>query len=122
MYITRDYLRSNPNHMFVFGDNLLRKGKDGASALRGEPNTYSFVTKKAPNNRDESFYRPDEYRAVFLKELQKLEMAIRQGGNILWLISALGSGLANKYGIWEQVIKPELEKLHERHENVRMLF
>ena len=56
MIITKEYLRNNLNNMFVFGDNLLRRGYAGAASLRDEPNAYGFITKKAPNNDDKSFY------------------------------------------------------------------
>ncbi|MFW6247319.1 MAG: hypothetical protein ACOC22_04075 [bacterium] len=65
--ITRKYLKENPEHIFVFGDNLLRKGYGGAAKLRDLPNTYGFITKKYPDNKDESFYTPDEYM-IFIKE------------------------------------------------------
>lgn len=122
MLITKEYLQRNPNHIFVFGDNFLRKGFAGAALLRKEPNTYGFVTKKYPSNEDKSFFKPEEYREIFLKELQKLELEIKKTPNNLWLISPIGSGLANKYNIWEKIIKPEVTKLTDRHNNIRLLF
>lgn len=122
MLITKDYLRKNPNHIFVFGDNKLRKGLGGAASLRNEPNTYGFITKKYPDDRDGSFFKPDEYAPIFNKELSTLERAIMGAPNCLWLISPLGSGLANKYRIWEEIIHRELNKLPSRHHNVRLLF
>jgi len=122
MLITKEYLRKNPNTIFVYGDNRLRKGFAGAAMFRSEPNTYGFITKKYPNNNDDSFYKPEEYRKVFEKELSKLEFEIRKSPNTLWLISQLGSGLANKFNIWEEVIKKELSKISDRHHNVRLLF
>ena len=122
MKITKEYLQQNPNHIFVFGDNLLKKGKAGDAWLRDEPNTYGFLTKKYPNNNDDSFYHPNEYAKIFSRELAQLEMAIRKTPNCLWLISSLGSGFANKYHIWEEIIQKELNKLEERNNNVRLLF
>lgn len=120
MIVTREYLRSHPTHIFVFGDNLKRKGKKGAAELRDEPNTYGFVTKRAPNNLDQSFYRPENYRLLFEFELKLLEMAIEKG-EYTFLISQLGAGLANKYNIWEKVIKPRLESLR-KYPNVVFLW
>jgi hypothetical protein len=124
--ITRQYLIDHPNEIFVFGDNLLRKGKGGAAALRDLPNTYGFITKKAPNSWDKSFYDPNEYRPVFIAELAVLINKIKKDLNAydydkLYLISKLGSGLANKYGIWENVIKDGLEILRQ-YPNVRFLY
>lgn len=109
--ITKEYLRAHPNHVFVFGDNTIGRGKGGAAILRDEPNTYGFVTKKYPNNEDESFYRPDEYRPLFNKELYKLSWEIFDHPERIYLISKLGGGLANRYRIWEEVIQPGLEKI-----------
>lgn len=116
-YVTEEFLRSNPNVTFVFGDNLIRKGKGGAAVLRDEPNTYGFITKKYPNNQDESFYRPDEYLSIFYAELLQLAKEIEKNPERTYLISKLGGGLANKYGIYEEVIRTGLKKL-ELFENV----
>ena len=69
-FIDRDYLRNNPDDIFVFGDNYQRQGHGGAAALRDEPNTYGFITKVAPTHRDEDYFRPAEYVQV-IEELNK---------------------------------------------------
>jgi len=84
--VTEKYLIDNPNHIFVFGDNLIRKGKGGAAKLRDMPNAYGFITKKYPNNRDSSFYRPAEYITIFIKEMMKLENIIKSNKNKIFLI------------------------------------
>jgi len=53
-HMTKEYLRAHPEVIFVFGDNLIHRGKGGAAKLRDEPNTYGFITKKYPNNIDSS--------------------------------------------------------------------
>jgi hypothetical protein len=109
--VTAKFLRDNPNVVFVFGDNLVRRGRGGAAKLRNEPNTYGFVTKKYPNNEDESFFRPAEYWPVFVGELSMLHREILLNPHKTYLISKLGGGLANRYEIREDVIKPGLEVL-----------
>lgn len=110
-YVTEEFLRANPNVVFVFGDNSIRRGKGGAAKLRDEPNTYGFITKKYPNNGDESFYRPLEYVELFYAELLKLAREIEKNSAKTYLISKLGGGLANRYHIYEEVIEPGLKKL-----------
>lgn len=122
MEITKEFLRNNPNYIFVFGDNTLRKGKAGAAKLRDEPNTYGFITKKFPSNRDNAFFTIESYKPIFQEELFKLEMEIRKSQGVVWLLSACGSGLANKYKIWENIIHPEFERLERTYQNVRLLF
>jgi len=121
-YITREYLISHPNEIFVFGDNTIRKGYGGGAKLRNLPNTYGFITKKYPNYYDYSYYRLNEYRSVLKKEIEKLTSVIEANPNKKFLISKLGGGLANKYGIW-RIIKPELIKLKEKFgDRIELLF
>lgn len=122
MIITEQYLLSHPTEVFVFGDNLLRKGLGGAAKLRHLPNTYGFITKKCPNNDDSSFYKPDEYRDIFLSEIVKLRVEIIQNPDKIYLISKLGAGLANRYLIWEGMIEPWLKVLLDDLKNVRFIF
>lgn len=119
--ITQKYLQDNPDHIFVFGDNLLRKGKKGAAKLRDLYNSYGFITKKYPNNDIKSFYKPEEYKSVFEKELDKLIFQIVMHQDKTFLISKLGNGLANRFHIWEKIIEPELKTL-TRYKNVKLLW
>ena len=120
--IDEKFLRDNPDHIFVFGDNRLRTGKGGAAKLRDEPNVYGFITKKFPNNRELSFYKPQEYHEVFEREMQKLIDTIERNSDKIYMVSKLGAGLANKYYIWEKVIEPQLKSLLSKYSNVMFLF
>lgn len=119
--VTKEYLKAHPNEIFVFGDNLLRRGYGGAAKVRDCKNTYGFITKKAPNNLDSAFYKPEEYRPVFINELILLISSIDNNYNKTFLISPIGSGLANRYHIWEEVIKDGLEVLID-FPNVKFLY
>ena len=119
--ITLEYLRSHPCHIFVYGDNLLHRGCRGAAQFRSEPNTYGFVTKKFPSSKVEAFYRPAEYRPVFEQELSRLMVEIVGHGQRTYMISPVGSGLANRFKIWERVIEPGPERLRPI-ENVVFLY
>lgn len=116
--ITFEFLRNNPDSYFIFGDNLVRKGYGGAAKLRDHPHAIGFITKKFPDNDDGSFYRPDEYYPVFFEELYKLETIIKKYPNKTFYISQLGAGLANRYNIWEKVIKESLIRKLEGYDNV----
>ena len=110
-YITAEFLQENPNIIFVFGDNLVRAGKGGAARLRDEPNTYGFLTKKYPNNKDSSFFHPKEYKKIFYREFLFLIKKIKKNPEKTYIIPKLGSGLANRYFIYEKIIQPNLKKL-----------
>ncbi len=120
--VTKNFLDENPNSIFVFGDNLRRVGYGGAAALRDHKQTYGFITKRNPDNMDESFYRPDNYRFDFNVYILELRLFIEKNSDKTFYISQLGGGLANRYKIWEQVIKPGLEKDLSHYDNVVFLW
>ena len=116
--ITEQFLNDNPNSYFVFGDNLIRKGYGGAAMLRDHPQAIGFVTKKFPDNRDTSFYDPQEYESLFFDELEKLEKMIIERPDKTFYISQLGGGLANRYKIWEVLIQPNIVGKLSNFDNV----
>lgn len=61
-FITREYVRENRDKLFLFGDNLERRGFGGqAAAMRGEPNAVGIPTKKSPSYRDDAFFSDEEF-------------------------------------------------------------
>lgn len=102
--ISKDFLRSHNECIFVYGDNLIRKGTAGAAEFRNEINSYGVITKKYPSMDDKSFYRPEEYVEVFKKELNLLINKMICEYNKIFLISKIGAGLANRYNIFEYLI------------------
>ncbi len=123
MHITAEFLIHHRDHIFVFGDNDQRKGRGGAAKFRDFENSYGFITKKEPNNNDSSFYKLDEYRLKYRDEIRKLKQEIESNPDKIFCISAVGSGLANRYGIFEHVILPNLKKdLHKYEGRVVWLF
>lgn len=122
--ITVDFLNANPDCIFVYGDNDIHAGYGGAAALRDLPNTLGFITKKLPTNDDSSFYTLDEYKEVYEEEIKSLQILIKVGKKVdkIFLISPLGSGLANKYNIWEKIIEPNLKKDLKQFKNIIWLY
>jgi hypothetical protein len=116
--ITQEFLDSNPDSYFVFGDNLERWGHGGAAKLRDHPHAIGFITKKFPDNKDSSFYKPEEYSPVFFEELKKLEKIITKRPDKKFYISQLGGGLANKFRIWELLIRDNIVRSLEKYKNV----
>jgi len=119
--INRRFLDNNPSCIFIFGDNLERRGTAGAAALRYHPQAYGFITKKSPSNLDRAFFKPDEYLPVFKEELKKLCFFIERQPEKRFLVSAIGSGLANLFNIWEKVILPKIVDL-KKYKNVCFLW
>jgi hypothetical protein len=116
--ITQEFLDNNPDTYFVFGDNLERWGHGGAAKLRDHPHAIGFITKKFPDNKDNSFYKPEEYSSVFFEELEKLKRIIEKRPDKTFYISQLGGGLANRYYIWQKLIRHNLVRTLEKFKNV----
>jgi len=108
--ITSTYLSHHPLHVFVFGDNKLRRGTAGAAKLRYLPNTYGFITQKYPSRDNEAHYHAREYEQIYKKEIEKLRKFIKDCPVRTFLISRVGGGLANQYRIWQKVIQPNIRK------------
>ena len=116
--ITQEFLDTNPNAYFVFGDNLERSGYEGDSELRDHPHSIGFITKKFADNKDESIYKPEEYSPVFFEELKKLKIIIERRPDKSFYISRLSCGEANKYYIWQKLIRHNLVRALESYNNV----
>ncbi len=112
------FLETFPTAYFIFGDNLQRKGKGGAAILRDHPHSIGFITKKFPDNNTGSFYTPEEYEPIFNEELKKLKKIIDSNPHKTFYISKIGAGLANKFNIWEKVIKNNLINTFDSYKNV----
>lgn len=89
-----ELLRSNPDKIYVFGDNLLRRGTAGQAIVRGEPNAFGIPTKRAPSMSPSAFFsdRPDEVQAV-LHALRELYVLSRTK-TLVFPAAGLGTGLA----------------------------
>ena len=120
--ITAEYLNSHPDEIFVFGDNTRRIGTAGAAALRHCPNTYGFLTKKFPNNRNDSFYKPDEYRTIYQEEISKLKRLIESSPEKKFLIAKIGGKYANRFRIFNEVIEPQIKEDLKAYNNVTFLW
>jgi hypothetical protein len=116
--ITEEILNSEPNAFFVYGDNVKRIGLGGAAKLRNHPRAIGFVTKKEPTNNQGACFTPEEYAKPFFDQLDQLSTHIKNGPNNKFYISKLGSGLANRYWIWERVISHNLQDELGGYDNV----
>ena len=53
--------QSQPNYLFVYGDNNVKKGCGGQAIIRNQPNSIGIPTKKYPTNHVTSFYSDNEF-------------------------------------------------------------
>lgn len=98
--IKRSNVRSNPNYIYVFGDNDKREGYGGqAKEMRGEPNAIGIRVKKSPSMSQNSFYTDNEYEENIRKisiDLSKLEQK-SYNKTIVFPENGIGTGLAMLY-------------------------
>lgn len=93
--ILREDLQANPDVLYLFGDNRLRKGMGGqAREMRGEPNAIGVRTKKAPSYEPGAFLSDDEYQRNVLDIGADLKPAFAHRGVVVVPLDGLGTGLA----------------------------
>lgn len=91
--ITPETCRQHPEIVFVFGDNLIQKGKAGQACIRDEPNAFGIPTKRLPSMSEHAFFsdQPDELCAV-VQSLTFL-LGLSESRRIVFPME-LGTGLA----------------------------
>lgn len=96
-WITRDDLQNNRDVVYIFGDNLERKGLGGqAKEMRGETNAYGIATKCRPDNNAGAFFddnTPDFHNAVEAG-LSFIEGLLEHGYDVVIPKDGLGTGLS----------------------------
>lgn len=97
-FIRRADLRANPQRLYVFGDNAVRKGTAGqAGEMRGEPNAIGVVTKWRPSMDIDAFFRDIDFDSVTARmaaDLQPIQDALAAGKTVVIPADGLGTGLA----------------------------
>lgn len=97
-FITRNDLRMKPEWLFVFGDNMQRRGRGGqAREMRGEPNAVGIVTKRAPSMDRRAFFSDDDYAEVaevVYEAFERLEEHLALNGVVVLPTKGVGTGLA----------------------------
>lgn len=65
-WYTPELVKANPHCLFVFGDNLLRKGHGGQAVIRDFPNSFGIPTKRGPNKKDTAYFsdKNEEFNAI----------------------------------------------------------
>jgi hypothetical protein len=122
--VTREFLQQHPEIIFVFGDNEERWGNRGAAALRDcKDSVYGFITKKRPSGDSSAYFTPESYGPMYVSEIIKLREFIASHSTHIFIISAIGSGLGNRYYIWERVILPNIKNdLSDYKDRIVFLF
>jgi len=95
---TRFEIRARPAWLYVFGDNMKRRGLGGqAKEARDEPNAVGIPTKWSPGTHQRDYLFDGDFDAVkpaLDHEFEKLETHLAAGGCVVWPADGIGTGLA----------------------------
>lgn len=96
--IYRQDLKKNPGALYVFGDNVARKGLGGqAKEMRGEPNAVGIATKWYPSFEPGAYFsddRFDEIWQIIMADLKPVFQAIENNKLVVWPDEGIGTGLS----------------------------
>lgn len=98
--------------LFVFGDNMMKKGTKGQAIIRGLPNAYGIPTKFFPSADDPAAFFYDKYSQKFddsvIFHFCKLEQKLQRGDLIYWPKDGIGTGLAK----WQETAPKFLARIN----------
>lgn len=64
-FITRVMVRANPTKLFLFGDNMAKRGMGGqAKEMRHEPNTFGIATKWFPSLQSTAYFLDTDFNRI----------------------------------------------------------
>jgi hypothetical protein len=86
-------LIENPNKVYLFGDNLLGKGKGGQAIIRDEDNAFGIPTKKKPSTSNDSYFTDNEYDSN-IKAINEAIDKIPKDKDIVIPREGIGTGLS----------------------------
>lgn len=84
----------NPDIIYVFGDNLLKKGKAGQAVIRDCPNAFGIPTKRLPSMKDDAFFSDRCDEKTHLAETLDMLYLLSKSHVIAWPKAGIGTGLA----------------------------
>jgi hypothetical protein len=92
--ITREIVKRDRSKIYLFGDNLIGKGRGGqAREMRGELNAIGIPTKKKPAMTEDSFFTDAEFE----KNKEAIDAAIAKipkNATVIVPMAGLGTGRA----------------------------
>lgn len=117
--VTRMMLREQRDRLYVFADNLERRGLRGQpDEMRGEPNAVGIPTRRSPSQLVDAFFSDDDLDAYYTESraaLQRLVSRLRKGGTVVLPIAGLGTGsdrLKDKAPLIWQQLQYDLARLY----------
>lgn len=97
-FYSKEILECNPDKLFVFGDNVVRKGTGGQAVIRYQPNAFGIATKRFPSMREGSFFTDtkEDFDVVENDIISLLTLANSPTGpTIVFPAQGIGTGMGN---------------------------
>lgn len=91
-----ELLAKHRSAIFVFGDNLLRRGKKGQAVIRDEPNAFGIATKVKPSTTDDSYFNDadERHKEAIIMDIERLVKLRSSGKYIVFPKAGIGTGLS----------------------------
>lgn len=96
-HYTVTLVESNPDLLFVFGDNLEEQGTGGQACIRYTKNSFGIPTKVKPSMGEDAFFHDGNFEVnaiVFAACIIDLKNIIKDGGVVVFPSTGLGNGYA----------------------------
>jgi hypothetical protein len=95
-FYSTDMLRSNPEKIYVFGDDVQSYGKTRHSIILDEPNAFGVATKLKYRDSIDSYFTDDseEHWLIIQQDLEGLLVFQLEGKDIVFPAGGLGTGLS----------------------------
>tara|TARA_R110000772_G_scaffold62137_3_gene139651 strand:+ start:7515 stop:18467 length:10953 start_codon:yes stop_codon:yes gene_type:complete len=87
-------LKANPDKIYVFGDNMIEKGKGGQAIIRDEENAFGIPTKVGPSMKKESFFSDTTFKSSTAQIDKSIAKIKADGREVVFPKDGLGTGLA----------------------------
>lgn len=91
---------TNPNKLYIFGDNLMRVGMAGQAQIRKCYNATGIATKRMPTMEDKAFFNDNDFENLkneLNREIVKIKGRLQNDKNfdtIVFPVDGLGTGLS----------------------------
>jgi len=116
--LSYEFLQHEPTAYYVFPDNFDRQHCEFTSDVRQHPHALGFIAKKFSEQKDSSYYKPEEYSTVFFEELLKLKKIISKNPHKTYYIAYMKDMGVNKFLIWQRLMEHNIVKYLEPFDNV----
>ena len=121
-FITPEMVNSNPQILFLFGDNMQRRGRGGQAVYgRGASNAVGVPTKWKPSRDQLAYFKDSDWYKVINtidRDLDRIEDHLRRGGLVVFPSDGIGTGLADLPRRAPKIFKhitSRLEAMHQKY-------